>query len=225
PLAGYAHFEETLPSNRSPSSFSLRSSSHTLRAEILSAPLNGTVGTWTGQVGASGQVCLAVYDFPLQMMRLSFRHFHSPVRTLTESVRSNGDYNIFYSVLASSPTAGEPTFAGIAKDVGQERIVAVFFSPPGTDGPWVDLTTTSSLPQSRKSLGDASASPTTYTYALNGTWLQASTLTTFQGDTYKQLVDSIVAGPEGYCTGFGTTAVTGGAAMGQFQIQPVAVKA
>ncbi|CAI5476899.1 unnamed protein product [Closterium sp. Yama58-4] len=168
--------------------------------EILSAPLNGTVGAWTGQVGASGQVCLAVYE-------------------------SNGDYNIFYSVLASSPTAGEPTFAGIAKDVGQERIVAVFFSPPGTDGPWVDLTTTSSLPQSRKSLGDASASPTTYTYALNGTWLQASTLTTFQGDTYKQLVDSIVAGPEGYCTGFGTTAVMGGAAMGQFQIQPVAVKA
>ncbi|CAI5488562.1 unnamed protein product [Closterium sp. Naga37s-1] len=167
---------------------------------ILSTPVSGSFGGWTGDVNASGQVCLAVYGL-------------------------NGDYNIFYSVVASKADAGEPTFAGIAKDVGQERLVAVFFSPPGTDGPWEDLTSSPTPNQSRKSLGDAPASPSTYTYALNGTWLKASTLTTFQGDTYKQLVDSIVAGPAGYCTGFGTAAFQAGAAMGQFQVQTVATKA
>ncbi|CAI5945497.1 unnamed protein product [Closterium sp. NIES-64] len=162
------------------------------QAEALGTlTVSGSFGGWTGDVNASGQVCLAVYG-----------------------------------VVATKADAGEPTFADIAKDVGQERLAAVFFSPPGTDGPWEDLTNAPLPPnQSRKSLGDAPASPTTYTYALNGTWLKASTLITFQGDTYKQLVDSIVADPAGYCTGFGTAAFQAGAAMGQFQVQSIAAKA
>ncbi|CAI7741417.1 unnamed protein product [Closterium sp. NIES-53] len=127
------------PSLQSPSRFaSLRPSpSPSIRAAILSTPVSGSFGGWTGDVNASGQVCLAVYGL-------------------------NGDYNIFYSVVASKADAGEPTFAGIAKDVGQERLVAVFFSPPGTDGLWEDLTHAPLSPnQSRKSLGVAPASPST----------------------------------------------------------------
>ncbi|CAI5488560.1 unnamed protein product [Closterium sp. Naga37s-1] len=171
---------------------------------ILTASLNGSsnLNGFAGDVNASGQACLGVYEL-------------------------DGDYNIVYNIVASTPEAGEPAFAGIAKDVGQERTVAAFYSPPGIDGPWVNLTRSppSTANQGRKGLGEAPAFPSTYTYALNGTWLKASTLTTFQGQTYKQLVDLIVAGPDGYCTGFGTAAFQAGAAMGLFQVQPVAGKA
>ncbi|CAI5476902.1 unnamed protein product [Closterium sp. Yama58-4] len=164
---------------------------------ILTASLNGSSNGFAGDINASGQACLGVYTL-------------------------NGDYNIFYSIVASTPESPEPAFAGIAKDVGGERTVAVFYSPPGVDGPWVNLTRSppSTANQGRKGLGDAPAFPSTYTYALSGTWLNASTLTTMQGLTYKELVDAIIAGPDGYCTGFGTAAFQTGAAMGFFQVQP-----
>ncbi|GJP78974.1 hypothetical protein CLOP_g9231 [Closterium sp. NIES-67] len=168
---------------------------------ILAARLNGSevVGS-TGDVNATGRICLAVFQL-------------------------DGDYSIFYSVAVSTSDAGEPTAASIGQGAAGEAGTTVLdIVATGDSATWANLTRSPPPPpkKGKKNKGAQPAPPPLkFTYGTNGTWLNASTLTTSGGQTYKELVDAIIAGPDGYYAGFATSAYEFGAARGQFKSEPL----
>ncbi|CAI5947237.1 unnamed protein product, partial [Closterium sp. NIES-65] len=167
---------------------------------ILAARLNGSemLGA-TGDVNATGRVCLAVFEL-------------------------DGDYNVFYSVVTSASDEAEPYAPSIYQGAAGEAGTAVHNTvAAGETATWVNLTRPPPPPpKGKKNKGTPPAPPPPkYTYATNGTWLKASTLSTIGGQTLKELVDAIIATPDGYYATFATTDFESGAARGQFQSDPL----
>ncbi|CAI5481714.1 unnamed protein product [Closterium sp. Yama58-4] len=167
---------------------------------ILAARLNGSnvVGS-TGDVNATGRVCLAVFQL-------------------------DGDYNVFFSVVVSTSDAGEPSASSIWQGAAGEAGTAVAdIAEAGESATWANLTRPPPPPpKSKKNKGTPPPPPPPkYTYATNGTWLKASTLTTFGSQTLKELVDAVIATPDGYYASFVTAAYESGAARGQFTSDPL----
>ncbi|CAI5517813.1 unnamed protein product [Closterium sp. Naga37s-1] len=167
---------------------------------ILAARLNGSevVGA-TGDVNATGRVCLAVFEL-------------------------DGDYNVFYSVVTSTSDDAEPFAASIYQGAAGEAGTAVHNTvAAGETATWANLTRPPPPPpKGKKNKGTPPAPPPPkYTYATNGTWLKASTLSTIGGQILKELVDSIISTPDGYYATFATTDYESGAARGQFQSDPL----
>ncbi|CAI5938570.1 unnamed protein product [Closterium sp. NIES-65] len=75
-----------------------------------------TVGS-KGDLSANGRICQAVYDhffhIPYESSLLPLARLLAPF--LTESVRLDGDYNVFYHSLVSSKNLGAPTSAYIGQ--------------------------------------------------------------------------------------------------------------
>ncbi|CAI6009029.1 unnamed protein product [Closterium sp. NIES-65] len=167
---------------------------------ILAARLNGSevVGA-TGDVNATGRVCLAVFEL-------------------------DGDYNVLYSVVTSTSDDAEPFAASIYQGAAGEAGTAVHNTvAAGETATWANLTRPPPPPpKGKKNKGTPPAPPPPkYTYATNGTWLKASTLSTIGGQTLKELVVSIISTPDGYYATFATTDYESGAARGQFQSDPL----
>ncbi|CAI5475036.1 unnamed protein product [Closterium sp. Yama58-4] len=167
---------------------------------ILAARLNGSnvVGA-TGDANATGRVCLAVFE-------------------------KDGDYNVFYSVVTSTSDADEPYAASIYQGAAGEAGTAVHNTvAAGETATWANLTRPPPPPpKSKKNKGTPPPPPPPkYTYGTNATWLTASTVSTIGGQTLKELVDAIIANPDGYFASFATLAFESGAARGQFQSDPL----
>ncbi|CAI5511731.1 unnamed protein product, partial [Closterium sp. Naga37s-1] len=164
---------------------------------ILAARLNGSrVDGPTGDVKPTGLICLAVFEL-------------------------DGDYNVFYSIAVSTSDAGEPSAVSIyqgaaAGDPGTlvHRIVEL-----ENGATWTNLTRPPPPPPKGKKNKGAPARP--YTYATNGTWLKSSTLATIGGQTLKELVDAIIAKPDGYYTTFSSDTIESTTVRGQFKSDPV----
>ncbi|CAI5531980.1 unnamed protein product, partial [Closterium sp. Naga37s-1] len=163
---------------------------------ILAARLNGSkmVGP-TGDVNPTGRICLAIYE--------------------------QDDYNVLYSVVVSTSNPSEPValpmWEGAAGELGKPIVALV---NPGVQ--WRKLTP----PPPRRYLDQRSTPappPPIYSYAINGTWLEASTLPTDDGHTIKQLLDKIIAKLDGYYARLETNAYASGAARGQFKSEPIHV--
>ncbi|CAI5496752.1 unnamed protein product [Closterium sp. Naga37s-1] len=167
---------------------------------ILAARLNGSEILYSsGDVNGTGRICLAVFQL-------------------------DGDYNVFYSVVVSSSDAREPFAASIYQGApGEEGTLVARFIEGGNSATWANLTRPPPPPpKGKKNKGTPPASPLPkYTYATNGTWLNASTLTAYDGKTIKELVDAIIAKPDGYYAKFSTPSYESGAARGQFNSDPL----
>ncbi|CAI5531981.1 unnamed protein product [Closterium sp. Naga37s-1] len=158
-------------------------------ATILAARLNGSevVGA-TGDVNATGRACLAVFQ-------------------------QDGDYNVFYSVVASASDAGEPLGASISLGAaGEAGDASALLVEAGKTVTWTNLTRPPPPPpKGKKNKGTPPPPPPPkYTYATNGTWLTASTMATIGGQTLKVLVDAMLANPDGYYASFATTGYVSG---------------
>ncbi|CAI5531987.1 unnamed protein product [Closterium sp. Naga37s-1] len=167
---------------------------------ILAARLNGSevVGA-TGNFNATGRACLAVFQL-------------------------DGDYNVFYSVVASASDAGEPLGASISLGAaGEAGDASALLVEAGKTVTWTNLTRPPPPPpKGKKNKGTPPPPPPPkYTYATNGTWLTASTMATIGGQTLKVLVDAMLANPDGYYASFATTGYDSGAARGQFKSDPL----
>ncbi|CAI5531976.1 unnamed protein product [Closterium sp. Naga37s-1] len=150
--------------------------------------------------------------------------FHSFVRTLTETVRLDDDYNVFYSVITSTSDEAEPFGATIYQGAAGEAGTAVHNTVvAGETATWANLTRPPPPPpKGKKNKGTPPPPPPPkYTYGTNATWLKASTVSTIGGHTLKELVDAIIAKPDAYYVTFGTTDYESGAARGQFQSDPL----
>ncbi|CAI7792650.1 unnamed protein product [Closterium sp. NIES-53] len=187
--------EHPPPPSQPPISIPLR-----FRAAILAARLNGSnvVGA-TGDVNATGRICLAVFKL-------------------------DGDYNVFYSVVTSTADDGEPFGATISIGAaGEGGDAAALLVQAGETTTWANLTRPPPPPpKGKKNKGTPPPPPPPkYTYASHGTWLTASTMATIGGQTLKALVDAMLANPDGYYASFATTGYDSGAARGQFQSDPL----
>ncbi|CAI5498001.1 unnamed protein product [Closterium sp. Naga37s-1] len=119
-------------------------------------------------------------------------------------------------------TAGEPFAVPMWKGAAGERgqAVAAIVAAGAT---WENLTRPlPPPPKAKKNKKTPPAPPPPkYTYALNGTWLNASTLTAYDGQTIMQLVDTIIAKPDENYAKLETYAYESGAARGQFKSEPL----
>ncbi|CAI5475035.1 unnamed protein product [Closterium sp. Yama58-4] len=114
--------------------------------------------------------------------------------------KKDGDYNVFYSVVTSTSDADEPYAASIYQGAAGEAGTAVHNTvAAGETATWANLTRPPPPPpKSKKNKGTPPPPPPP-----------------------KELVDAIIANPDGYYASFATLAFESGAARGQFQSDPL----
>ncbi|CAI5481707.1 unnamed protein product [Closterium sp. Yama58-4] len=161
-----------------------------------------------------------------------------PALSCHPSPFSNGttkDYNILYTIDVTLTNPGEPTRVIIMKGADVALTVATSTATwtnrtltPSAQDPDPTIEMCKTIPpeaclrlraqyQALKAQNPPPPPPTFlgYTYETAGTWLSASTLKADNGQTYKQLVDSMLAAPDAY-SALVFAFVEAGAASGAF---------
>ncbi|CAI5517804.1 unnamed protein product [Closterium sp. Naga37s-1] len=166
---------------------------------------------------ANPSISLSTPSLSLSTPSISLSHFfHIPYQSsllplarllapfLTESVRLDGDYNVFYHSLVSSKNLGAPTSAYIGQGLagkGGSKVLDVV----GANATWQNITP---------------AKAPFYSYTINGTWLKTSTLSASNGQTVRSVIDAIVLAPNSsYYAGITTRAFSKRAARGQIIVK------
>ncbi|CAI5986752.1 unnamed protein product [Closterium sp. NIES-64] len=141
---------------------------------------------------------------------------------LTETVKLDDDYNVFYSAVTSTSDAAELLAPSIYQGAAGEAITAVHYTVEDSSPTWANLTRPPPpQPKKNKNKGvQPTPPPPKYIYGTNRTWLTASIVSTIGEQTLKELVDALIATP-GYFASFATLAFESGAARGQFQSDPL----
>ncbi|CAI5488069.1 unnamed protein product [Closterium sp. Naga37s-1] len=173
----------------------LRLSRPLFRAAILAARLNGSevVGS-TGDINATGRICLAVFEF-------------------------DGEFNVFYHALVSTSEPGAPTSAFVALGTAG-KAGPIVLKIAGAKAKWTNKTR---LPPPFLSIDKTNnPPPPMYTYAFKGTWLNASRIPNASiGKSVKSVVNLLKSKTNSYYGGFSTGSFTAGAARGQFKSEPL----
>ncbi|CAI5496777.1 unnamed protein product [Closterium sp. Naga37s-1] len=162
---------------------------------ILAARLNGSevVGS-TGDVNATGRICLAVFEF-------------------------DGEFNVFYHALVSTSKPGAPTSAFVALGTAG-KAGPIVLKIAGAKAKWTNKTR---LPPPFLLIDKTNnPPPPMYTYAFKGTWLNASRIPNASiGKSVKSVVNLLKSKTNSYYGGFSTASFTAGAARGQFKSEPL----
>ncbi|CAI5511730.1 unnamed protein product [Closterium sp. Naga37s-1] len=165
---------------------------------VVAARVNGSNVDLQGDVNATGCIDLAVF-----------------------LNATTNDYDIRYHVRVSLNDSGEPI--GVVIKKGADVALTVLTS----DATWTNRTLSDAeraklggklTPKGKKGKQPPPPPPPPlgYNYETSGTWLSASTLTADNGQTYKELVDAMLAAPDAYSAFIYTSSFQAGAAKGAF---------
>ncbi|CAI5476706.1 unnamed protein product [Closterium sp. Yama58-4] len=133
-------------------------------------------------------------------------------------LKVRNDYHIRYAVAVRVPTPGYPTALTVNTGAaGETGDVALDF---GSDATWKNLTDQGALvfnlALQSQGLPPMDPGVVGYIYAFTGIWYNAGSKTAANGNTYKQVVDAMMAAPGSYYGLFATSGYSDGAARGQF---------
>ncbi|GJP42769.1 hypothetical protein CLOM_g2303 [Closterium sp. NIES-68] len=177
-----------------------------LAARMLGSNVADADGAVTGDVNATGVVLLAVYNY-------------------------SGDYNIRYGAALKLTDAGLPTSITINENATSAVVLDLGFNATWTNLTWSGncsaLTATGALrrgarrqPPLPKFFGFFRPPvPSGFVYGFSGMWYNASTITTATGQTYKDVIDLLLANPASYYSVATTDAYPDGVALGSFAVR------
>ncbi|CAI5531977.1 unnamed protein product [Closterium sp. Naga37s-1] len=209
---------------------------------VIAARVNGSNVDLQGDVNATGCVDLVIFLFaplyppvpwpntrpslPLLAPPFPLSPFLAPPYpslSLLATSLSNAttyDYDIRYHVRVSLNDSGEPI--GVVIKKGADVALTVLTS----DATWTNRTLSNAeraklggklTPKGRKGKQPPPPPPPLgYNYETSGTWLNASTLTADNGQTYKELADAMLAAPDTYSALIYTKTFENGVASGAF---------